>query len=217
MTGRARCPICSKHKPERYCPAKGEQICAVCCGTWREVTLDCPPDCTYLVNAHRHEREHRKPLTEDQIPFPTIAFSPNLVYEQQPAIVGLIQTILNFAVEHPELADGDVLAATMALGESYRTLLSGIYYQKLPDSLLASGLYTALEEFLRSAKQQETQQAGTSTLRDEQIFHLLVFLARLNVTHTNLRPRARIFLEFLRAQLPPELARPAETSRIIIP
>src|ERR1700735_1703598 len=118
MTERALCPICSKRKQERYCPAKGEKICAVCCGTWREVTLDCPPDCTYLINAHRHEREHRTPLTEDQIPLPTIAFSPNLVYEQQPAILGLIQTILNFAAEHPDLADGDVLAATMALGES---------------------------------------------------------------------------------------------------
>ena len=38
------CPICEKRPPKRFCPAKGEKICAVCCGREREVTIDCPPD-----------------------------------------------------------------------------------------------------------------------------------------------------------------------------
>src|SRR3989442_2247168 len=44
------CPIFEKRKPGRFCPAKGEKICAVCCGTEREVTLDCPADCAYLLD-----------------------------------------------------------------------------------------------------------------------------------------------------------------------
>ena len=67
MTERSLCPICSKRRPERFCPAKGKKICAVCCGTEREVTLDCPTDCNYLIKAHQYEREHRQPLTEDQM------------------------------------------------------------------------------------------------------------------------------------------------------
>ncbi len=47
------CPICEKRKAARFCPAKGEKICAVCCGTEREVTIDCPSDCAYLLAAHR--------------------------------------------------------------------------------------------------------------------------------------------------------------------
>ena len=31
------CPICEKRKASRFCPAKAEKICAVCCGTEREV------------------------------------------------------------------------------------------------------------------------------------------------------------------------------------
>ena len=43
------CPICQKRKAKRFCPGKDESICPVCCGTEREVTIDCPGDCPYLV------------------------------------------------------------------------------------------------------------------------------------------------------------------------
>ena len=62
MLQRPACPSCGRRRPERFCPAQGEKICAVCCGTEREVTLDCPADCSYLIAAHRYEQEHRKPL-----------------------------------------------------------------------------------------------------------------------------------------------------------
>lgn len=219
MPERALCPICSKRRPERFCPAKGEKICAVCCGTEREVTLDCPADCVYLIKAHRYELEHREPPTEDQIPFAKVEFSQKFIYERQPVAVGLCRTILGFAAERRDLSDNDALAALMALAETYRTLASGIYYQKPPASLLAGELYSALEEFLRNLKQQEIDQPqGLPSIKEEEIFHLLVFVARLVASHTNQRPRARIFLEFLRAQLPPEQAPAApESPRIIIP
>ncbi len=212
----ALCPICSKRRLERFCPAKGERICAICCGTEREVTLDCPPDCAYLIKAHRYEREHRRPLAEDQIPFPKVEFSPNLIYERQTVVLGLVGAILDFAAAHAELADGDILSATSALAETYSTLISGIYYQKPPDSLVASGVYAAMEDSLQNIKQQE-QDRGQAAVKDQEVFHLLVFLTRLNRTRTNQRPRARIFLDFLRSQLPPDQTRPAEASRIIIP
>ena len=40
------CPICEKRPAKRFCPAKGEKICAICCGEGREVTIDCPMDCS---------------------------------------------------------------------------------------------------------------------------------------------------------------------------
>ena len=52
MVERPLCAICGKRRPERFCPAKGEKICAPCCGKEREVTLDCPSDCAYLISAH---------------------------------------------------------------------------------------------------------------------------------------------------------------------
>src|SRR6266699_4156288 len=71
-------PICEKRKAARFCPAKGEKICAVCCGTQREVTIDCPSDCSYLVAAHRYEDGHQRslpaatPLLDEKIPPATV-------------------------------------------------------------------------------------------------------------------------------------------------
>jgi len=113
------CPICKKRKPERYCPAKGEKICAVCCGTEREVTIDCPPDCPYLAAAHRYEDEHRKPVHPAMCLFLEVHVSPDLIHDRRPVVAGLAFTILKFAAGQRALADADALAALSALAETY--------------------------------------------------------------------------------------------------
>jgi hypothetical protein len=217
MTENFRCPICGKRKPERFCPAKGEKICSVCCGTEREVTLDCPADCSYLIAAHRYEQGHRPQLAESEIPFPKVELSRETIYEQQPAIAGLGRCILDFWAERRELADPDVLTALEALAETYRTLVSGIYYAKPPENPLAAALYAALEQFLQGYKQQEHQQPGLAPLKDADAFQVLVFLARMQRGRANGRPRSRIFLNLLLAELPPPQAPAQESSRIILP
>ncbi len=227
------CPICEKRRPERLCPAKGEKICAVCCGTEREVTLDCPPDCPYLLAAHRYELEHRKPLAENEVPFPTVEFSPNLIYDREAVVSGFGSTVLKFAHSRPELSDLQVLAAASALADTYRTLSSGIYYENPPAEPLAGALYAALGNFVQDYKKQEQSSAattlgrtavprpatpaGTTPLKDTEIYHLLVFLARMVRMRTNGRPRARQFLQFLRTQFPPSAEAETPRSRIIIP
>jgi len=216
MAERSTCAICAKRRPERFCPAKGEKICAVCCGKEREVTLDCPPDCAYLIAAHRYEQEHRKPLAESEIPFPGVEFSPHLIYERESLVSGLAYTVSQFASAHSSLTDDNALTAIQALGETCRTLTSGIYYEKPPAAEPAASLYGALKSFLQEYKKNESQRAAFSTLKDSEIFYALVFLARLVRNWTNGRPRSRIYLHFLRAQFPQPQARP-EASRIIAP
>ena len=210
------CPLCKKRKPERFCPAKGEKICAVCCGTEREMTIDCPADCAYLVAAHRYEDEHRKPVATEEVPFPGAHFSPDLIHERQPVVSGLGYTILKLAAGQPSLADGDALAAIAALAETYRTLGSGIYYEKPPAAGPANALYAELGKFIQEFKQQEAQKSGFTSLKDTEVFHLLVFLLRVGRARTNGRPRARSFLQFLRAQFPKAATEP-EAPRIIVP
>jgi hypothetical protein len=57
---------------------------------------------------------------------------------------------------------------------------------------------------------------GFSALKDSEIFYLLVFVARLIRNWTNGRPRARIYVQFLRSQFPQHDLQP-EPSRIIAP
>jgi hypothetical protein len=216
MPNRPTCAICAKRRPERFCPAKGEKICAPCCGREREVTLDCPPDCAYLIAAHRYEQEHRKPLTESETPFPGVEFSSNLIYEREPFVSGLAFTISQFAANHSGLTDEQTLTAISALAETYRTLVSGIYYEKPPSGFPASALYAAIAGFIQDYKKKESERLGFSIIRDSEIFYSLVFLARLARNWTNGRPRARIYVQFLRGQFPPQELQP-EPSRIIAP
>ena len=210
------CPICAKRKAERFCPAKGERICAVCCGTEREVTLDCPGDCTYLITAHRYEDQHRKPLPESEVPYPSVEFPPHLIHEQRPLLSGLGVTILQFAATQKSLSDADVLSALNAMAETFRTLGSGIYYEKPPEAALPHLLYGELSKFLAEFKKQDAERTGFSRVKDTEIFHLLIFLLRVGKHQTNGRPRSKHFLEFLRAQFP-KPATEAETPRIILP
>jgi hypothetical protein len=216
MAERLLCVICGKRRPERFCPAKGEKICAPCCGREREVTLDCPPDCVYLIAAHRYEQEHRKPLSASETPFPGVEFSSRVIYDREPFVSGLAFTISQFAANHRDLTDEQTLTGITALGETYRTLVSGIYYERPPATQPAAGLYSALAAFIEDYKKKENERLGFSTLKDAEIFYALVFLARLVRNWTNGRPRARIYLQLLRRQFPQQELQ-TETSRIIAP
>jgi len=210
------CPICEKRKAARYCPAKGDKICAVCCGTEREVTIDCPPDCAYLVAAHRYEDDHQRsipadtPLLDEKIP-------QDIVYTHQQLMSALAFSVAKFCATQPGTTDPDVLAALAALAQSYKTLSSGIIYEKPPDAPLPRELYAALAAFLSEVKKQQAEQGSSASFKDSEVFYLLVFLYRMGLLRTNGRPRSRRFIEFLRGQFPqaPELKR--EESRIIVP
>src|ERR1700733_13199901 len=132
LTGKAICPICNKRRAERYCLAMGEKICAIDCGIEREVTIDCPSDCGYLVAAHRWEQNHPKPLAEGDVPFPDVSFPPDLIHTRQAMLSGLGYAVLIYAADKRSLTDSDVFAAVQAMAETRRTLLSGIYYEKPP-------------------------------------------------------------------------------------
>jgi hypothetical protein len=210
------CPICEKRKPERFCPSKGEKICAVCCGTGREVTIDCPSDCSYLVAAHRYEDEHQRslpadtPLLDEKIP-------QDLVYTHQQLMAALAFSIAKFCTVNPGTVDADVLAAIHSLAQTYKTLSSGIIYEKPPDAPLPRELYAALVTFVAEVRKQQAERADSAALKDMDLFYLWVFLYRTGLLRTNGRPRSRRFIEFLRSQFPqsPELKR--EESRIIVP
>jgi hypothetical protein len=217
MAQRPSCPLCTKRRPERFCPAQGEKICAVCCGTERERTLDCPADCVHLIAAHRYEQEHRPPLAPADMPFPGVEVSRDLIYEQQPLVNGLAHALVKFSDEQGALTDPEALAAVTALAEAYRTLVSGIYYEKPPEAPLPAALYAALGSFIQEYKQQQSTAAGFTGLKDSGVYSVLVYLARVCRSSSNGRPRSRLFLDLLRASHPQAQERPAEASRIITP
>jgi len=210
------CPICERRKAERFCPAKAEKICAVCCGKEREVTIDCPSDCTYLIAAHRYESEHPRdlpantPLLDETIP-------QDVIHMHQQLMAAIAFSIAKFCAAQPAVVDNDILAALEALAQTYKTLSSGLIYEKPPQARLPGELYAALITFLNEVKKQQAERGASASFKDMEIFYLLVFVYRMGLLRTNGRPRSRLFIEFLRGQFPqaPELKR--EESRIIVP
>jgi hypothetical protein len=211
------CSICEKRPPKRFCPAKGEKICAVCCGREREISIDCPADCPHLIAAHRYEAEHRKPVSAEEFPYRDVEVSVEFVYERWPVITGLAATILGFQLQNRDLNDVAATAAIAALAETYRTLGTGIYYERPPEAPLARALCGQLGQFLQEFRKAEAERTGFSALKDSDIFHLLVFLLRLAKQETNGRPRSRAFLDFLRQRFPLPAQATKEASRIIVP
>jgi hypothetical protein len=212
------CPICNKRRAERYCPAKGEKICAIDCGTEREVTIDCPSDCAYLTAAHRWEQNHPKSIADGEVPFPDVSFASDLIHTRQAMLSGLGYTVVMYAAEQRFLNDCDVFTAVQALAETRRTLLSGIYYEKPPEIPVAAGLYAALAKFIEDEKKHLADHPEFPPVKDTEIFQLLVFFLRFGRLRSNGRPRTRAFIEFLKSQFPASaVAAAKEEPRIILP
>lgn len=209
------CPICEKRKPVRFCPAKGEKICAVCCGTEREVTIDCPVDCSYLLAAHRYEDEHQRQLPADT-PLLDVALPSDIAYTYGQLLASVAFTVAKFCAANPAATDVDVLTGMQALAETYKTLAGGIYYERQPAAQLPRELYAALSDSVAEMKRQG-EQAGFSTLKDSDILYVSVFLYRMGLLRTNGRRLSRRYIEFLRNQFPEAQELKREESRIIVP
>jgi hypothetical protein len=210
------CPICRKRKPGRFCPAKAEKICAVCCGTEREITIDCPADCAYLIAAHRYENDHPRALPTDT-PLLDVRINSDTIQVHGRFLSAIAFTIAKFSATQPSVTDPDVLAALRTLAETYKTLVAGIVYEQPPVPLLQRELYDALSAFLTDARQNSSQGPAFGPIKDSEIFQLLVFLFRMGLLRTNGRPRSRRFIEFLRGQFPGAQELQREQSRIIVP
>ena len=209
------CPICEKRKPERFCPAKAEKICAVCCGKEREATIDCPADCTYLIAAHRYESEHPRDIPADT-PLLEETIAQDVLHTHQELMAAMAFSIAKFCAAQPAAVDNDILVALAALAQTYKTLSSGLIYEKPPQAPVPGELYAALTTLLEEMKKQQAER-GASAFRDTEIFCLLVFLYRMGLLRTNRRPRSRMFIEFLRSQFSPSPGLKREESRIIVP
>jgi hypothetical protein len=197
------CPICEKRKAKRLCPARAESICAICCGTEREVTIDCPRDCPYLVASREYDATRRE-IDWSKLPFAGVKIQPSFAQTHGPLLSELDYAICEFAADRREVVDADVLAALQSLAEAYRTLASGIYYEKPPDYPLQRGIYEELKAAIADFKKDEAQRKGMTTTRDSDIRDALIFLTQLGAARANGRPKGRAYLDLLRAQFPEE-------------
>src|SRR5262245_57198009 len=113
------CAICETRRPRRFCPGVSGDICTICCGTEREVTVSCPLECEYLQDARRHD----KPPAVDKTGFPNqdIRVTDAFLRENEALVAAVSRSVVVAGLETPGAADIDVREALDSLIRTYRT------------------------------------------------------------------------------------------------
>ena len=134
------CPSCGRHKGKRGCPALGQTICPVCCGTKRLTEIACPAECSYLSASQRHPAAivQRQQARDVAVLMPTLRHFT----ERQHQLFFLFQSVI--ARHQPDslaqLQDADVAEAAATLAKNLETAARGIIYDQHPQSAVAAGL-----------------------------------------------------------------------------
>jgi hypothetical protein len=194
------CKICGKRRARRACPAVNGDICTLCCGTEREVTLTCPLECEYLRESHR--REKPAPLSNGQLANPDITVSEEFIRSHEEFLLFCIYSLVQAAVRTPSAVDSDFIDALEALIQTHRTLESGLYYETRAQNSIAAGIQRSFEASLADYQKLRTEREHLSPVRNVEILAILVFLHRLGQQNQNGRPRGRMYLDLLRQMTP---------------
>jgi hypothetical protein len=194
-----KCPICDTRKPRRHCPGIHGEICSICCGNEREVSISCPLDCPYLMEARRHEKPHE--VNPDEVPNRDVQVNEDFLREHESLLVFLGSRLLEASLAQPGAVDSDVRDALESLIRTYRTLQSGLYYETRPTNLIAAGLHQRMQESVEGLRK-ELAEKNAMPVRDAEILGMLVFLQRVELHENNGRPRGRAFIDYLRTYFP---------------
>jgi hypothetical protein len=190
----ATCPLCSERSAKRYCPAKDVEICAVCCGTKREIEIDCPSSCTYLKASRSYEAE--KPIIDSALVARVQKYDQHFVDLYQPVLSLVNEAVVEERLSSPWLVDLDVIEVYKSLAATMRTLSSGIYYETLPDGLLRVSLFrrlkTLFDELMAPA-----QTADRRTIKVSEAIDVLDFLTFAAQVNSSIRPRSRRYLDWI--------------------
>jgi hypothetical protein len=145
------CPLCGIRRARRGCPALDKQICAICCGTKRQVEIACPADCPYLASAREHPAAAL--VRQQQRDVAMLVQFVRDFSERQSQLFFLISTFL-VGYRAPELQpsiDDDVAEGMTALAATFETASRGVIYEHRPATLAAERLVAALKPALAEA------------------------------------------------------------------
>ena len=146
-----KCPLCRRRRARRACPARGDAICATCCGTKRLVEISCPQDCTYLAAAHSHPPASVQRQRERDLQF-LVPLLQGLTERQQHLML-LVQGFLRRGrPDEPTRADDIVEQAARALAETYETASRGIIYEHAPRAASAERLGGEIKSLIEAQR-----------------------------------------------------------------
>jgi hypothetical protein len=208
----ATCPLCSERAGKRYCPAKTARICAVCCGTKREVEIDCPSSCPYLKASRSYESE--KPILDAETMARIRRYDNEFLQRHHHVLEAINENIAQERAAAPWLVDNDVTEVYKALTATMRTLSSGIYYESLPEGPIRLSLFrrlkTLFDEFMKP-----DPSGARPILKASEAVEILDFETLAVQMNSSVRPRSRRYLDWIAETF--GYPQPQQQSGLIIP
>lgn len=204
----AKCAICEVRTGKRYCLALGEDICPQCCGTAREVTLNCPYECGYLREARRHEKPE---LREADMPHPDVRIDAEFM-EKADIVLMLLAAFFNKSLlEAPNVTDADAREALEALVATFRAAVAGETVLVVPEGSVAAGIVERFRERMGGFIS-ELQNRDGGVFADRVLLGIAVFMTRVAKGYNNGRPRCRAYVHYMREAFPEGPAQEAEAA-----
>jgi hypothetical protein len=194
----AQCTICESRKAKRYCTARGEDICAQCCATEREVSINCPYECGYLRESRLHEK---RDLTQVEMPHADVQIDQEFLENAQ-LVLMLMSAFLNGALKDaPNATDADARQFLEAQVARWRAALAGEEKEFAPEGAVARGIHERFAEkmgpFMSELKDRES-----GVFADRVFLGVAVFMTRVAKGHDNGRPHCRSYVHYLRSTFP---------------
>ena len=180
------------------------------------MTVSCPLDCEYLLQAREHERPVG--IDPEHVPNRDIDVSERILRQNEPLVYFMGKALGQAMMTTRGAVDSDAREALESLIRTYRTLQSGVYYESRPDNPVAGEIYGKAQQALAEFRRRETQESGMTKTRDAHVLATLVYFQRVALNQNNSRPRGRGFLSVL-VNLYGAPAAPAGTSEsaLILP
>jgi hypothetical protein len=208
----AMCPLCSVRAGKRYCPAKDKQICAVCCGTKREIEIDCPSTCSYLKASRSYEAE--KPIVDPELVAKIRKYDDTFIQRFQYVLEAVNRSVIEERLASPWLVDKDVIEVYKALAATMRTLSSGIYYETLPEGTIRLALFRRLKEAFDQLMKPDSS-AAHALLKSSEAVDVLDFVTFAAEINSSVRPRTRRYLDWISETF--GYPQPQQSSGLILP
>lgn len=183
----------------------------MCCGTKREIEIDCPSDCAYLHagRSFRSEREPARQPSRSRMQYDEKFFS-----RHAPVIATLAKVIVEERNRTPNIVDNDSIQAYLSLKSTLETLSNGLYYETAPENnVVAAALFRRMKE---SVDQMMLPNKDGPLLTIIDALNVVDFMISTAEFHSSGRPKTREYLDWLATMLP-QASKQKEHSGLIVP
>lgn len=155
-----KCTLCNKRKAKRYCPAKRESICPVCCGEKRGVEINCPLDCQYYVEGQKHLQKkimHQRIKKEGAGSYVRRAE----LYSRNPEIFYVIEkAIAQSYRENKNIQDRDLVSSLELIKKTLESEKKGLIYQHQNENQYANEVSSRLLYLIKEYQEQRGMGQG---------------------------------------------------------